>query len=66
MQTMVRLFSKDRPQAEQFPPRVLIEIPHDAYEFEHAGKCYKIISRETTPVHQHDKPRPRGADAVEC
>jgi hypothetical protein len=65
MRIRVRLYSKDRPKAEQSPLPVTIEIPDNAREFVHAGKRYKITGQQGS-VHEGDTSGTLETDALEC
>jgi len=64
MKLRVRLYSKDRPRADQSPSQVTIEVPDGAREFEHEGKRYKIVGQQGS-VHEGDKSGSHETDAVE-
>lgn len=65
MKIQVKLYSKDRPKAEQSPSPVRIEIVSDTREFDYAGKRYKIVGQQGS-VHEGDKSGALETDAIEC
>jgi hypothetical protein len=60
----VKLYTKDRPKADQSPSPVMIEVPDGTREFEHEGKRYKIVGQQGS-VHQGDISGSLETDAVE-
>lgn len=65
MRLRVKLYSKDRPKAEQSPSAVTIEIPDNAREFVHDGQCYKITGQQGL-VYEGDTSGTLETDAIEC
>jgi hypothetical protein len=65
MRIRVKLYSKNRPRAEQSPASVTIEIPNGAREFEHASKRCKVVGQQGL-VHEDDKSGSLETDAIEC